>query len=63
MGWRMQLKTPTTNGWVDIKPSGKDSKPYEFNTKAEAERMLDICYREIVRGFHENCFAQVVYVD
>lgn len=66
MPWRMQIKTPSTkNKWVDIRPTPgiKETKPYEYGSKPEAERMLDICYGEIVRGFHENHFARVVYVD
>jgi len=53
MAWQMQLKTPNTNNeWVSIKPNGKDEKPYEYETKEEAERMIDICYREVIRGFY-----------
>lgn len=60
MGWQMQLKAPSTNNkWVSIKPSGKDAKPYEYDTKEEAEKMLDICYREVARGFFDDCFVRV----
>ena len=60
MPWRMQIKTPSTNNeWKDIRPSGKNAEPYEYSTKEEAERMLDICYREVARGFYEDSFVRV----
>lgn len=31
-------------GWHKIKPSGKKSKPYSYDTFEEAERMINMCY-------------------
>jgi hypothetical protein len=60
MPWRMQLKAPSTGGkWVDIKPSGANSAPYEYATEEEAAHMLRTCYPEVVRGFFDNCEARV----
>lgn len=63
MAWQMQIKAPSTNGeWVSIRPPGKDAVPYEYETKKEAEHMLDICYREVARGFFDDSFVRVVEV-
>ena len=59
--WRMRMRkseqmgvAPTDESpWVDISPS--NGPPYEYATRKEAEHMLDICYREVRRGFYTEC--------
>ena len=41
MKYLFQIKKPDGK-WASVRPSG--GKPYEYDTRAEAERMADICY-------------------
>lgn len=49
MKWVMQISVPGADGpkWACVKPSGSRQR-YEYDDKAEAERMLGICYGDAV---------------
>lgn len=57
--FRMQMKLGHNEPWIDIRPSGKLAKPYEYETREEAERMLRICYPEVERNFFAEDGFQV----
>lgn len=43
--WVMEVKT--LKGWEAVRPTG--GKPYEYATRAEAARMLSVCYPDQLR--------------
>ena len=47
MGYRMQVKVDGV--FKNVRPSGSQS-PYDYDTRLEAERMLDICYPDQCRA-------------
>jgi len=40
--YEMQIKV--RDKWVSVRPSGKTTLPYRYETEEEARYMLDICY-------------------
>ena len=43
--FKMQVKMKVNDSeweWRDVHPTG--GKPYQYETKAEADKMLDMCY-------------------
>lgn len=51
--WEMQVYIPKNQHekplewhWRSIRPTG--GEPYRYNTKEEAERMLDMCYPAVM---------------
>lgn len=37
---------PATNqfNWVSLRPSGLCNRPYKYNTREKAQRVVDVCY-------------------
>lgn len=47
MAWRMQVKSKA-HGWQDVSPTAT-GRPYEYDTRDEAEYVLRISYPDQVR--------------
>lgn len=49
MKYKMQILTRNKNGtleiWSDVKPT--NGTAYEYETKEEAQRMLEMCYPDV----------------
>jgi hypothetical protein len=47
MSWAMQIHIEN-RGWFDVTPT-LSNKPYSYDTREEAEKMLSICYPDQLR--------------
>ncbi len=45
----IRINSEYLNGeWISIKPSGSNTKPYQYKTTEEAWNMLNMCYPDLI---------------